>query len=86
MYKCIIVQRIKRRMWFLNSAFQNVFLRLFHLMNVLLKMLNGCYILNIVHILLAETVDTCSVVAHTILLVIIYNSLNSIKDNQIQLI
>ena len=62
------------------------FLRLFHLMNVLLKMLNGCYILNIVHILLAETVDTCSVVAHTILLVIIYNSLNSIKDNQILLI
>ena len=74
-------------MWFLISALQNVFfLHLFHPMNVLLKTLNGCYILNIVHILLAETVDTCSVVARTILLVIIYNSLNSIKDNQILLI
>ena len=62
------------------------FLHLFHPTNVLLKTLNGCYILNIVYILLAETVDTCSVVAHTILLVIIYNSLNSIKDNQIRLI
>ena len=62
------------------------FLHLFHPINVLLKTFNGCYTLNIVHILLAGTVDTCSVVAHTILLVIIYNSLNSIKDNQILLI
>ena len=71
-------------MWFLDQRLTKWFFFTFippH--ECIIEDAQRCYILNIVHILLAETVDTCSVVVHSILLVIIYNSLNSIKDNQI---